>query len=62
MNFSLLFLRFPKPLYAKTRRIRRFIEGVILDKVTSEGRLLEEFDELLIDLFGGLRFHEMEVL
>lgn len=43
----------------KTKRIRRFIEGVIVDKVTWEGDLLGEFDDLCSELFGGLRFHEM---
>lgn len=43
-------------------RIMRFCHGIEVDSVTSEGRLLTEFDELCVELFGGIRFHKMEVL
>lgn len=43
-----------------SRRIVTFMRGVAVDHVTSASDMLREFDDLLIELFGGLRFHEME--
>lgn len=46
---------------AKSQRICKFIEGVLVDNVTEFSALLTEFNELLVELFDGFHFHKMEV-
>ena len=43
-------------------RIMRFIEGTVVDTVTESAQIMDEFNELLVELFGGFRFHEMRLL
>ena len=45
-----------------TQRIVKFLQGAVVDRVTGSKALMCEFDELLVKLFGGLHFHEMETL
>lgn len=45
----------------KSQRIRKFIEGTLVDGVTEFSALLTEFNELLVELFDGFHFHKMEV-
>lgn len=45
----------------KSQRIRKFIEGALVDNVTEFSALLAEFNELLVELFDGFHFHKMEV-
>lgn len=45
----------------KSRRIEMFLLGTICDKVTGWHELIDEFDELLFELFGKPKFHEMEL-
>lgn len=47
---------------AKSRRILRFLDGIDVDNYTESGAILHEFDGLLIDLFGGFKFHEMKTV
>lgn len=42
-----------------THRICCFVRGVGIDSVTSASRIMMEYDELMIELFDGLHFHEM---
>lgn len=44
---------------AKSRSMRSFVRGSIIDKVTSDSALLEEMDDLCRDVFGGIAFHKM---
>lgn len=44
----------------KSRRIERFLLGVNMDSMTPWRNLMYEFDDLLYELFGRPRFHEME--
>lgn len=44
---------------AKSRSMRSFVRGSIVDKVTSDSALLEEMDDLCRDVFGGIAFHKM---
>ena len=46
---------------ARSMRVRRFLEGVGYDRVTESHVLLSEYDEMLEDVFGPPKFHEMEV-
>ena len=54
-----------KPLFdvigddAKSKSMRSFVRGSIIDKVTSDSALLEEMDDLCRDIFGGIAFHKM---
>lgn len=45
----------------QSKRIRLFLRGSVMDRVTEPGMLFKEFDELLLELFGKPRFHVMEV-
>lgn len=47
---------------AETKSIMKFVEGMLADSVTSPSMLMLEFDELLVSLFGGLRFHKMQTV
>ena len=47
---------------AKSRRLLRFLDGIDVDNYTESGAILHEFDGLLIDLFGGFKFHEMKTV
>ena len=44
----------------QSRRIRLFLRGSVMDRVTDPMALFDEFDELLFELFGKPRFHVME--
>lgn len=46
---------------AKSRHVMRFFQGIGYDRVTESSDLLEEFDELLYEEFGGQVFHVMEI-
>jgi len=46
----------------KSKRIEKFLYGTYLDGYTESSYLLEEFDGLLLDLFGKPKFHEMQVV
>lgn len=46
----------------QSKRIRLFLRGSVMDRVTDPGALFREFDELLYELFGKPRFHVMEVV
>ena len=46
----------------ESRRIERFIKGTVVDTVTPGWVIMDEFNELLVELFGGFRFHEMKLL
>lgn len=46
---------------ARSRRIRRFLEGTAADAVTESHVLLGEYDDMLEEVFGPPRYHEMEV-
>lgn len=46
----------------ESMRIYRFLEGIMVDSFTESADLMGEFDELLIELFGGFRFHEMQTV
>lgn len=43
----------------ESMRIYRFLEGILVDSFTESSDLMDEFDELLIELFGGFMFHKM---
>ena len=44
---------------AKSKSMRSFARGSIVDKVTSDTALLEEMDDFCQDVFGGIAFHKM---
>lgn len=44
----------------QSRRIRQFLRGSVMDRVTDPMALFDEFDELLFELFGKPRFHAMD--
>ena len=57
-------LRCAKPMLggdARSRRIRRFLEGTVVDAVTESHVLLNEYDAMLEEVFGPPAYHEMEV-
>lgn len=59
------FLMCAEPMIAKdtqSMRILRFLEGVEVDNYAESSALMREFDELLVELFGGFKFHKMEVV
>lgn len=45
----------------QSKRIRLFLRGSVMDRVTNPGALFREFNELLYELFGKPRFHVMEL-
>lgn len=46
----------------EARRISRFVEGFGVDGHTPAADIMREYDELMVELFGGLRFHEMKTV
>ena len=44
---------------AKSKSMRSFVRGSIVDHATSDSALLEEMDDLCMDVFGGIAFHKM---
>lgn len=46
----------------RSNRIKRFVIGTRMDRVTGWGDIMREYDDLLEELFGHPRFHVMEVI
>lgn len=46
----------------RSNRIKRFVIGARMDRVTGWGDIMREYDDLLEELFGQPRFHVMEVI
>lgn len=45
-----------------TERIERFMRGVIGDRWVSTGDLMREYDNLMYELFGGIKWHDMQTI
>lgn len=46
----------------RSRRIMRFVRGTALDGVTEIWPLMYEYDKLVVELFGEIRFHHMKMV
>ena len=46
----------------ESRRIGRFLKGVAIDRFTPPRMILDEYDDLLFELFGPPEFHVMETV
>lgn len=45
----------------KTRKVAQFIKGAIIDGYTESSALMEEYDLMLYEVFGGRTYHGMSV-